>query len=202
MLFNQITNARLVSPLVRFFGMKTQGNPAPTLAPEVQPTFDVNAQSDAAAYFTRRSRLFGTRFSVSAVVGQNSEAQIRNPANSGVLLVIRKLGVFSTSYIGYGCRITTADYGTIITDGSQFDTRWLLSSASSKAAIVSAQTNAIPIFYSGGYIFANDIGERDMSIVVAPGSSFNILANSANAAIFVSCSWEERPVAPEELQTG
>lgn len=203
MLFNQILNPRLVSPLVRAFGMKTGQNPAPTLAPEVQPTFDTNQQDDAAQYFLRRSRLFGVRTSVGAVVGQNAEIQIRNPVNSGVLLVIRKLAMFSGSYCAYGTRVTSSDYGTIVTDGAIFDTRWLLIGGTSpRTAIVSSQTNALPFFFSGGYIFANDIGERDVSIVIAPGTSFNALANTANQALFFSCSWEERPVAAEELQTG
>jgi len=202
MLFNQILNPRLTSPLVRLFGMKTGANPAPSLAPEVQPGLDVNQQDDPAQFFLRRSVIYGARNSVAAVAGQHSEMQLRNPAGSGLLLVIRGLAVQSTSTVSLGTRVTTSDYSTISTNGAFRDTRWLTLGSSAKAGILSGQTSAVPLFYSGGYIYASDNDVKPSNWVIAPGTSFNLLTNTANVDLFLSIEWEERPVAAEELQTG
>jgi hypothetical protein len=205
MLFNQILNPRLVSPLVRMFGMKTGANPAPTLAPEVQPTIDTNQQDDAAQYFLRRSRIVGCRFTINAIVGQQGEWQLRNPAGSGVLVVLRTLRLMDTVgnlTMDYGTRITGADYGTIITTGGTFDTRWILTGSSVRTAIVSAQTSAVPIIYTMGRVPGQFNDPIEVPVVLAPGTSLNGLLGTANAAATVELQWEERIVAAEELQTG
>lgn len=205
MLFNQILNPRLTSPLVRLFGMKTGGNPAPTVAPEVQPTHNVNQMDDGGIFFLRGERIMGGAASVAAGgAATYAKISLRNPTASGVLLILDAVAITSTSQI-WGVLLAGNTNLTNVENTGIADARWLLSGSSYQAsAVLSSEASAGTI---AGNAFvrlgASSPAVQPIRAVVPPGYRCIFWTVSQNVAIdsfFVS--YRERAVAAEELATG
>jgi len=198
--FNKILNPRLVGWMVRVFAMKIGGSPAPTLAPEVAPSIDVNQQDDPTLYFLRGERIMASTVFFAASVGNVNRFQIRNPATSGVLIVVTAVGnTHSTNWLhGTGVQVGDLAGGSAIPQPR--DGRWIASGGSRGAALCTWDQTAAPTAPLQ-YIVQNVQQER-CEIVVPPGSAWQGLANAANLAGYVAVEYRERPVAAEELSTG
>jgi hypothetical protein len=207
-MFNQIGQPRWNSPLVRMFGMKIGGAAAPTLAPEVAPSIDVNQMDDAAMYFVRGEKLCGAMVTTIAAAASNySRFVIRNPADSGVLLITETIGVIGTVKCYAIMTATTVDDATAVL-GFVRDRRWVNAGLTNTSAILSAgNASAVePNAGNGKLWFSQSVpnGEyQPLNIVIPPGSALYVYCSSVNTAITnVGILWRERAVAAEELATG
>lgn len=197
-MFNQIGQPRFNSPLIRFFGMKIGGAAAPTLAPEIAPSFDVNQQDDPQLFFLRGERRMTFSGTNSAVVGEYGRCRIRNPATSGVLIVIESIAITATTGFQFGATGNTSDETTPVTP-SNLDLRY----TGSGTAICSRGTNAAAITdTSYGIIGSSNSAEREFGIVIPPGWSFYGQGQSTNVAVTFLIKLRERPIPAEELATG
>lgn len=205
MLFNQILNPRLTSPLVRIFGMKTGGNPAPTLAPEVQPTLDIN-DADPSLAWLRLERLLAFNFSLAAGgAGNWTAVMIRNPANSGALLVIERfLGASAAADVVSATISAAADY-TTAGSPSPRDTRWI-TPAGSYVGTGRASSQITLVASPAGFVHTrspqNTFLVLEAPVVLSPGWAFVLYPGIANAALSGFVQWRERPLPQEEQQTG
>lgn len=199
--FNKILNPRLVAPLVRLFAMKIGGSPAPTLAPEVAPSLDVNQQDDATLFFIRNERLMGTVLVVAASVGNIGKAQIRNPTNSGVLLVVKSVYVISATSVNLGVGVLLTDEANVRIPQPR-DGRWYSVGGSRGTAVVSDGATAAPTSFLSSFVNSNNVDKQVCEFVVAPGQAFTATGNTANVGITIGLEWVERPVGAEELSIG
>ena len=200
--FNLITNPRRAGWLVRAFGMKISGSPAPTLAPEVAPSIEVNQQDDPTLRFLRGEKIMGCSVFFAASVGNINRMQLRNPANSGVLLVITAFtnGMTGTNQAQVGVGVLTAELagGSVVPQPR--DGRWLQVGGSRSTSIGSWDQTAAPAIGVQYISFSPE--NRKIELVCPPGTGASIVGNSANQTGWWAFEFYERPVAAEELQTG
>lgn len=203
MLFNQIGQPRWNSPLVRFFGMKGGSPPAPTLAPEIAPSFDINQRDDPSLAYLRNEKLAGYGTTLSAAVGFYSTAALRNPANSGMLIEVQRVLAYS---LNSTVTISLSTISDLTSAGActPYDTRW---------------GPLTTIFTAGRYTFRNDSagplsGQRLMQVPAGVTSMIELgtllVANTAliietaavNQGLTFAFQFRERPIPAEELATG
>jgi len=205
-MFNLIGQPRFNSPLVRFFGMKIPGAAAPTLAPEIAPSFEVNQQDDPAMFFLRGERRAAAHGTVVAAVGNYSAALLRNPTGSGIIITAE----YTAGEVANACVaniiLVGADYAVNVSNGP-LDTRWLNSAGGYVATgrVSSQNTSAIapggfPVerFYTGGQ--GHWIGMR--RVVLTPGTGLVLYPTNTNLAFGFTFSWTERKLPVEEAETG
>lgn len=206
-LFNQILSPRWNSPLIRMFGLRIQGAAAPTLAPEIAPSFDVNQMDDPSTFFLRGEKLCSLAYFISAAVGFVGVVQVRNPANSGVLLVIDRAILHNTAGdVLWGIRQTTTDLTTLASNSNVRDPRYYNPVAGTLrcSAINSVDNTFSPIFslFVVGRNKNANSDERTVGIVLPPGWAFVAYTDGTNGALSGTIYWRERPFLPEELATG
>lgn len=199
--FNKILNPRLVAWLVRVFAMKIGGSPAPTLAPEVAPSIDVNQQDDPTLRFIRGERLMSATFNLAPSVGNINKLQVRNPANSGVVVVITSISVASSGGVFDGVGVSTTDLVTFVTPQPR-DSRWFAVGGTRGASLVSWSQTAAPTSPQQYITVPNSTGLMTREIVVPPGSAYQAQQDTANLQLLYSVQYLERPIAAEELSTG
>ncbi len=199
MLFNRILNPRLTSALVRVFGMKTGENPAPTLAPEISPGYDINNWDDPTLPFIQGTRLQQSFASATPPAGEFNEWRLRNPVNSGVLLVLEEISC--NTVIQWGMSFETTDWAGLPGSGLR-DFRWLRQGGTQQGAGIFSRRNALTVTSWPTGRILNQVEGMRLTYVIPPGCAWN--ANQVNAAIFGSLqvTWREVKVAPEELATG
>lgn len=200
--FNLITNPRRAGWLVRAFGMKISGSPAPTLAPEVAPSIEVNQQDDPTLRFLRGEKMMGMNNFFAASVGNINRIQLRNPANSGVLLVVtafvNAMTANNQAQIGVGVLTAELAGGSIVPQPR--DGRWLQVGGSRSTSIGSWDQTAAPAIGVQYVSWAPE--NRTIELVCPPGTGASMMGNSSNQAGWFGFEFYERPVAAEELQTG
>lgn len=205
-MMNQILNPRWNSPLIRMFGLRIQGAAAPTLAPEIAPTVDVNQMDDPSLYYLRGERLCSLPYFVNAAVGNISVLQIRNPSNSGVLLVIDQAILSATGDVLWGYRLTNTDLTTLASQTFVRDARYYNAAAGiiRGTAIPSVDNTFSPIFsmFVVGRAKASNTNERPIGITLPPGWAFVAYTDGTNLNVSGTVWWRERPFYPEELATG
>jgi len=199
--FNKILNPRLVTPLVRVFGMKIGGSPAPTLAPEVAPGIDVNQQDDPTLFFLRQIKLMGVTFNLAPSVGNITKVQIRNPANAGVVIVIQSITIASSGAVFDGTGVSIVDL-TTVTIPQPRDGRWITAGGARGAGVPSWSQTAAPTSPQQYIVNPNTAELQSREIVVPPGSAYQLQQDTANLQLLCSIQWYERPIAAEELSTG
>lgn len=203
--YNVIGQPRFNSPLVRFFGMKIEGAAAPTLAPEIAPSFDVNQQDDPQLAFLRNEKLAAYGGSMAAAPGFYSTAAIRNPAGSGVILIIEEIiatgggaGVYVNLSLSTISDLTSAGYCTPL------DTRWgPLATVKTAARYTYRNDSAGPLT---GQLIARVSGSVldpfKCPCILVPDTAFIIETQAVNAALVWAVRFRERPIPAEELATG
>lgn len=204
-LFNAIGQPRWNSPLVRFFGMKIGSAAAPSLAPEIAPSFDVNQMDDPQLYFLRNERLGQGGTVLAAAAGFFSSAQLRNPANSGVLLILKGLTVYATgASVDVSVVLNQAFNLTNVLSNPLSDTRWFDIGTTGTAGIVSSRNNNAGIAGSAARLMQVPVGTLHTitDVVLAPGDALVADTSVVNAALWFGFKWRERPIPAEELATG
>lgn len=200
--FNKILNPRLVTYLVRVFGMKVGGSPAPTLAPEVAPSVDVNQQDDVTLRFIRGERAMALNYAFAASVGNINRLQIRNPSTSGVLIVVTGVVHNGATVFQHGVGLQTGDLAGGSIQPQPRDSRWFATGGTRGAGVATWDQTAAPTVPVQYMVPANQGGFAPCEIVVPPGSAWQGQNGSANAADYVVVEYYERAVAAEELATG
>ncbi len=200
--FNLITNPRRAGWLVRAFAMKVAGSPAPTLAPEVAPSIDVNQMDDPALFFLRGERLQSLAYAFAASVGNANQLQLRNPPNSGVLLIITGITHNGASLFQHGTGVQAGDLAGGTLQPQPRDGRWIGVGGTRGTAIASWAQVAAPSVPVQCILPANSLDFHPLQIVVPAGSAWQGANGSVNAADYIAVQYIERPVQAEELQTG
>jgi len=201
-MFNQIGQPRFNSPLIRFFGMKIRGAAAPTLAPEIAPSFDINQQDDPTLPFLRGERLLGGYRGPAAVAAQYGRVRLRNPVNSGVLVIVDAVYAICSQPVVYGQEGSLSDESSLSKLNS-LDGRWAANGGGLASSIFSDGTNAAtgtPNVF--GIINSLDASVRRVGAVIQPGNGFLAYCSVVNVALSFGVYARERPVTAEELATG
>lgn len=200
-LFNAIGQPRWNSPLIRFFGMKIGSAAAPSLAPEIAPSFDVNQQDDPQIMFLRGEKLAGYGSAIAAAVGFYSTAQIRNPSGSGVLAIIDAVQAYSAAA---WVNLSISQTSDLTSSGActARDSRWQPQGTTSvrygfrndsAGALTGARFQVIR---------TGTLGLIPISCVLHPGYSLVIETSVVNADLTWGADFRERAIPAEELSTG
>lgn len=201
MLFNQIGQPRWNSPLVRFFGMKVHGAAAPCLAPEIAPGFDVNQMDDPSLPFLRGEKRMMMSLALSAAPGFFSSIILRNPAASGILVVVQRVLLIVGGITNVGTIASTADLTNSIR-GRVLDTR--MGTGTGAAVMSSRNDSAGPIVGTpiARHTTTNVDGWQQLEVVISPGFALCLESSVVNQALTASLQWWERPLPAEEESTG
>lgn len=200
-MFNQILQPRWSAQLIRRFAMKVQGSPAPTLAPEIAPSIDVN-DPDIASWFLRQEKPLAFATRITAAAGFYSTFQMRNPTGSGVLVAVDYvLGFTSGAAVWTGVIATTTDL-TNAGAMAVMDTRWAgtLSPTPVRYSWRNNSAGAIVGTNRPGMIVGFDY--QPIRAVISPGFAFVIESAAVNQQVDVGIMAREIPLPPEEEQNG
>lgn len=208
MQFNQILQPRFSSLLTRYFAIRGAGSPAPTLAPEIAPVFNVNQQDDTAAFYTRNERLAHYGAGTLAAQALNyTRALLRNPAGSGILLIVERV-LLNTGVTGYGILTATTVDDANAQVGYLRDYRWVQSAGVVSPSAILSWGNASPVAPNGGNgrvytSAANQSQWQECNVIIPPGGAFYLYAGTVNTAInTVGFDWRERALPNEEVGNG
>lgn len=148
---------------------------------------------------------YALRFFQVAVAAQFAEFQIRNPANSNVLVTLEKATVefaVAGEYLAFEVT-STVDLATPVTMTFQ---RWDRRSRAAPTVIASQTTAAaLPAntsywgIFGGANTSADMIQTVNQEIPILPGDAFALVFSIANANGVVSMWWRERPLESSEL---
>lgn len=215
-IFNGINQGRFNSLLIRMFGMKISGAAAPSLAPEIAPSMDVNQQDDPSVFFLRGDRLaFGYASGAAPGAGNYRAIGFHNPTGSGVLAVLKRYTI-NTSVAGDMIGVVSPQapfLSATLTQQRQFrERRWGTTVAQpacgpvigvtitpySALAAGQCKLHRIPAAQVG-----QDIVYHEPEIVLPPGFQYGIGHETiATPVIAMNWEWVERPIPAEELATG
>lgn len=215
-IFNGINQGRFNSLLIRMFGMKISGAAAPSLAPEIAPSMDVNQQDDPSVFFLRGDRLaFGYASGAAPGAGNYRAIGFHNPVGSGVIAVLTRYRL-NTSVAGDMIGVVSPQapfVSATLTLQRQFrERRWGLTvnqpacgpvigvTITPYSALAAGQSvlHRIPAGQVG-----YDIEVKSPGIVLPPGFQFTIGHETiATPVVKIDWEWIERPVPAEELATG
>jgi hypothetical protein len=201
MLFNAIGQPRWNSPLVRFFGMKIGGAAAPSLAPEIAPSFDVNQMDDPQLLYLRGERRGGYGGILTAAVGFYGTAAIRNPAGSGILVIVESVLASVTGNPAYYSISQISDL-TSAGSANSFDARYGTNSQTT-ARYTFRNDSAGPLTGARlGVIPAGQMDPINVGAVLPPNYAFIVETANVNAQMIWAISFRERAIPAEELATG
>lgn len=194
---NEIQVGRYNGVLHKLLGMP-EGAPSPTLATDVFPMLALEVDRPEWK-FLGGERLCGGRMTDGNVAAQYSHVGLRNPAGSGMLVVVQKIliGFAANGAMYVALRaISTADniYATYTRDS-----RWpgLLGSAKI-IDHTTAVAQGTPYAYIRG--LANTTAQLTDPYVLHPG--YDLLVRNAAVNVQVDCSfmWTERGFEPNETR--
>lgn len=179
----------------------------PTLV-DVNPSIVANVsanQPPAEERYLQGWDKYALRFFVPATAAQFAQTQLRNPANSGVMIVIEKCTVEYTvagEFLFFEVTSTT-DLTNIATMTFQ---RWDRRSRAAPTAIASFNTAAaLPAntAYHGIFGLSQTSSEliqtENQECPVLPGDAFACVFSIANTIAIISMWWRERPLESSEL---
>jgi hypothetical protein len=197
--FNEILRARTNEALSRFFGMENRG-PAPTLAPEVLPTYDViNAQAEN--LWIRNELRGGLSHLQGAVPAQRTVMQLWNLAGSNKLAVLERVWTNGTVFIAT-TNVRTVLGGSVNLTPAAGDTRaWTLGGSQNAGLSLAVRTGNVAIAgidRANFWLLLTNMNWEG-SIVIAPNSGVHIYADADNVQRNLACMWRERPADASEL---
>jgi len=199
--FNEYTRARFNDGIRALLGMDAQ-TPAPSVAPEVSPSLDINEQDDPTLFYLRAERLMAWRQAQAAGAGAYAAWHLFNPANSGMLVVVEKLHLHSlTAGNAYFSLTLGSAAGTPGTSQVR-DARWpnqrgmAVMSVSSDAVNPSGYLN---LFEVEVITFANSVIDLLAPVVIPPGFQLQVGHGTITTGdITVNASGRERSLGQLE----
>ncbi len=201
--FNEILAGRFNRALQKFLGMKG-GPPAPQLASEISTNFQFNQMGVDFRWLEGWERFWGV-VAPGPVAAQNSAVQLRNPPNSGVMVVIEKLKWFVS--VASGLAVSTQHgAGTLdltnIAASDRLDSRGRTSST----LVISSFNNIVALpaqtqsYGSNAVNTAQDeIVHEDHQLIMLPGDAYRFTSFGVNLVLTMNFIWRER--ALEESET-
>ena len=215
-LYNEILQGRFANLLTRVFAM-VGGGPAPQLAPEIQPGFDLGVHGD------EMDALAGTYWARCMVAAAGTGAQyphvgLLNPAGSGAIAVIKRIDVtliaaLATVEFAIQRRpgtLAPAATGAANARNRHTDTRIDGTSIGSTPVISSREgtdvdplgTNASPIWQTAGVTDPRSIQTIPCTIVLVPGAYIDLSSGSnlATTSIYANFEYYYRTLTPQEAQ--
>ncbi len=201
--FNEILVGRYNRFFQKLFSMKG-GPPAPQLASEVQPSFNIEDVT-AELRFLQGVYIYGMSSSIPPLAANFGTFRLRNPTVSGVLAIIEGIQAHN---------VTTSDSFTIQlgTPGANDLTSILVTRSrdgrnkSASALIGSIQAVAVTqiggtisqIAVPNGNLSGNWPTLREQTIILSPGDELQVQSTTANSTIFFSVQWRERIIEDSE----
>ena len=200
--FNEILEGGLNNSLTKRLAM-TGGSPAPSLTPEIFPVLNLGVAWEELA-FNQGWRRWQTSGTQPAVAAQAGRMKLRNPPNSGVLVVVEQIIVansgatdFMTMDVGYGP--DTVDLATNVLAEPR-DTRQTPSA--SGLAVVTRGTSAATFTVGSARLVT--LGNSN---TVVPGAPWLLWGNGAiligkdtlNSDFVCNLVWSERGMTRGEL---
>jgi hypothetical protein len=202
--FNEILIGRWNRFLQKLLSMKG-GPPAPQLASEIGPTFEIENPPVENRYLLGWDR-FGILLSAPANVGTNSGSRLRNPAGSNVVIVIEAIEIDLT----VADNLVVIDHGAIATDNStvlapavfRLDARSRPRSTAILSVTAAGNPGGLPNnlaivgvsnTQSRGYIT-----DEHQEITVLPGDAIQVRTNATNVQLNASFIWRERLLEESE----
>jgi len=207
--FNEILVGRYNRFLQRLLSMKGSP-PSPQLASEIQPQFDLNEVPIELKGLLGWT-LWGIANNGQLVAGGFTAIRIRNPANSGAIVVIEKaaIGGASTTQVVMIMDGTTTPAAPLDLPGGnvQAATRDPRKSASQPSAVVSVTAGSQITAFTGNLLDFADatanvrvdfIITDHQEIVVAPGHFLTIYNNAVTTSLVGIFWWRERSIEEGE----
>jgi len=199
--FNEYTRARFNDGIRSLLGMDAQ-TPAPSVAPEVSPSLDINEQDDPTLFYLRAERLMAWRQSQAAAAGAYAAWHLFNPANSGMVVVVEDLLLHSDlAGLAYFSLTLGSAAGTPGTSQVR-DARWpnqrgmAVMSVSSDAVNPSGYLNLLWVYVIA---FNNSVVELRAPVVIPPGYQFQVGHGTiATGQLVVNASGRERSLGQLE----
>lgn len=200
---NSIEGGRWDNLLRKFFTIKERGV-APSLAPEIVPTIQVEPSDNPTFDFLRNTRLCGGRAQQGAVAANFSQIELRNPTGSETLVVVTRINTWSIADNSFGIRVGTNSAAGVPTGQGNRDLRWL----SGNFGLIQRTVARILIDAVGAPLgfelwemraLANVQVEFPEVIILPPG--FSVFADifTVNLLLNASFVWYERAVEAGEL---
>lgn len=202
----RLDGGRFARWLEKFFNLKSAFSVVNDVSSSIQAVLVVhNGVEDR---YLQGWDTFQSSTTAAAVAAQFSRFQIRNPAGSGVVVVIEHLSFASSVFLNINAgpiRGATIDLGNVQTGLiTELDVRGRTASS----AIISADTNASG---SPGAQFApvvwgvpvntpfQTIVTVNQEIPVLPGTAYFCVAQTVNIGVTTNIRWRERALEQSEL---
>lgn len=180
---------------------------ADTLAPEIMPVFVVEGELPD-HQFLKGVKLCTGAGEVTAVAGQLSFFQLRNPIGSNLVFTVTRARWTYSAGVTFWCFLynQTGQSGSGATETTR-DTRWapLGSLTGRPRGILTVGTQVAPFSVNdlvGQFAKTNVTDEivHECELVLAPGTVLTVFLETANVAIDAfTIDWNERPANPSEL---
>lgn len=202
-LYNEILVGRFNELLTRMFGLKGQGSPAPQLAGEIAPSFDLGAPPIEARYIGGEQVWCGYGAAPAGGAGKNAFASLNNPTGSNVIAVVERVAVYvAINYefnLGIDVNLRAGTIGPVLPR----DSRLYNGPYPYKTAIgITFAGDAVGAPAVLGPYYGNLARQPtilDDGWVLCPGSALVVYSQTQNQAILGSFSWRQRPLNPSEL---
>jgi hypothetical protein len=200
--YNEILVGRFNRFLQKLLGLKG-GPPAPQLASDIGPTFEVEQVAVENRYLLTVDS-FATTVTQAGVAAVISTIKLRNPVGSNVMAVFEKILVSSsvteTPALAMGTDQTDGGQVVALVGSNNLDSRSartssLIFSRSAAASPPSQQAIEQIQFTGQPYDF---VGYQNQEITLNPGRSIQVQQSSANTNLVVTWKWRERLLEESE----
>lgn len=198
--WNEVLEGSLNQLIAKRFGMQA-GSPSPLVAAEIFPV--VVLEDDRVEYgFMKREVLGAARCVQGATAAVISNAMLRNPPNSGVIVTVLGFEMQTASNIDVLANYSdVANYATLDA-GLPRDLRFGAPAPTNNTVAVPSHdaTNAVPAGAKALFRFAaNPTGFQRVELILGPGTSVEVRTVSVNTSLVVNWIWRERTAQPGEL---
>ena len=198
--YNEILVGRYNRALQKMLGMKGEP-PAPQLSTEITTNFQFPLGAEFR--YLESWDLYGGFTNQAALAANNSGMRLRNPPNSGVILVVQKIScsVSVASLLAVGLAATIVDGGTIASTIRNLDARTLNQLG---AGILSQANNfsALGIFWNLNLTAVNQeyevLPDSGHEIPILPGAALSINTGTVNDQLIVNLMWRQRVLEESE----
>lgn len=197
--FNEVLSGRFNALLRKYLPMEEQEG-APTLCPEITPTFPLWNGPEETLHLLGENLHAGLVNVAAGGAGTYGGVSLYN-ASSNIIAVVT--GLISSAFCNYGVCFGACTGHAAILGGVTRDSR----RRAGTNFVVSPLTyyrgspvgSGVAIGTGSWLGFANNSVWRPVLVLVGPGCSMLVQATSANTAIDVSLEWREHRCEPGEL---
>lgn len=207
-IFNEVQEQGLNQLLVRRLQLAGQSSPAPALAPEIFPTFEVEGEKPEHAYL-KGDRLLGAQATAAAVAAQTSRFTLWNPPSSGIICVLEFVefdyagAVLALMSIG---ERTTQPTGGGVAEVAR-DGRWAIGTGGlAGGGMCLCNAGASVAGFANNIYWAGNVGAgvrvtNNLPVILPPGWVWELSCGTVNTALNrCAIAYRERPAGNGELR--